>query len=186
VRSEITAADPRNWPNIIGRFTAMEATGTAWLESENIAPERRRFARVIEARYKGQNHEIQVRLASTAFADFLGAFAEAHRREYGYDIPGRAIEVVNCRLKAIGLIDRPAPEFVGTMGAPRPEAERQVHFDAGWVTTPVFARADLGAGSRLAGPAVVEEMSATTLVPPGWALSVDCVGNLLVSCPRSS
>jgi N-methylhydantoinase A len=141
---------------------------------------------VIEARYKGQNHEIQVRLAGNAFAEFLAAFAEAHRREYGYDIPGRAIEVVNCRLKAIGLIDRPAPEFVGAVGAPRPKAERQVHFDEGWLATPVFARADLAIGTRLAGPSVVDEMSATTLVPPGWSLSVDRIGNLLVSCPRSS
>jgi N-methylhydantoinase A len=121
-----------------------------------------------------------VRLASTEFADFLAAFAEAHRREYGYDIPDRAIEVVNCRLKAIGLIDRPAPKFVGTADAPRPKAERQVHFDAGWVTTPVFARADLAVGTRLVGPAIIDEMSATTPVPPGWALSVDTIGNLLL------
>ncbi len=152
VRSEITIADDASWPSIMERFATMQATGTAWLESENILPERRRFDRVIEARYKGQNHEIQVCLAGTAFADFVAAFTEAHRREYGYDIPDRTIEVVNCRLKAIGLIDRPAPEFVGAVGAPRPKAERQVHFDEGLVATPVFARADLAIGTRLVGP----------------------------------
>jgi N-methylhydantoinase A len=180
VRSQITAVDQSNWPVIMERFTTMQATGTAWLNSENIPPKRQRFARVIEARYKGQNHEIQVPLATTAFADFLAGFAEAHRREYGYDIPDRAIEVVNCRLKAIGLIDRPAPEFVGAVGAPRPKAQRQVHFDAGWTATPVFARGDLVVGTRLAGPAIIDEMSATTLAPPGWALTVDGFGNLLL------
>jgi N-methylhydantoinase A len=180
VRSQITAVDQSNWPVIMERFTTMQATGTAWLNSENIPPKRQRFARVIEARYKGQNHEIQVPLATTAFADFLAGFAEAHRREYGYDIPDRAIEVVNCRLKAIGLIDCPAPEFVGAVGAPRPKAQRQVHFDTGWTATPVFARGDLAVGTRLAGPAIIDEMSATTLVPPGWALTVDGFGNLLL------
>jgi N-methylhydantoinase A len=180
VRSEISTADQTGWPDIMQRFAIMEATGTAWLESENIPPDRRRFACVIEARYKGQNHEVQVRLAGRAFADFVAAFAEAHRREYGYDVPDRVIEVVNCRLKAIGLINRPAPEFVGGVGAPQPKAERQVYFDAGWITTPVFARSGLAVDTWLAGPAVIDEMSATTLVPPGWALSVDRIGNLLL------
>ena len=125
VRSEITPADERSWSRIMERYAAMEENGRVWLESERIAADRRRFERVIEARYKGQNHEVQVRLAGddVRFGDFVGAFAEAHRREYGYDIPGRAIEVVNCRLKAIGLIERPAPHFIGAVGAPRREGD---------------------------------------------------------------
>jgi N-methylhydantoinase A len=180
VRSEITAADAASWPRIVERFTTMRADGAAWLDSERIAPERRRFALVIDARYKGQNHEVQVRLAdaSVPIGDFVRAFADAHRREYGYDIPGRSIEVVNCRLKAIGLIDRPAAQFNGAAGAPHPKAARQVHFDAGWVTTPIYDRDALPVGTRLAGPAVIDEMSATTLVPPGAQLGVDRDGNL--------
>ena len=137
---------------------------------------------MIEARYKGQNHEVQVRLADddAQLVDFVAAFADAHRREYGYDIPGRAIEVVNCRLKAVGLIDRPALHFVGSTDIPQAMATRQVHFDAGWIATPIFDRADLAIGTRLSGPAVIDEMSATTLVPPGSVLSVDRCGNLLL------
>ena len=182
VRSEITPADERSWSRIMERYAAMQESGRVWLESERIAADRRRFERVIEARYKGQNHEVQVRLAGddVRFGDFVGAFADAHRREYGYDVPGRAIEVVNCRLKAIGLIERPAPHFIGAVGAPRAKATREVHFDAGWIATPVFDRADLAIGTRLSGPAIIDEMSATTLVPPGCAISVDRSGNLLM------
>ena len=126
VRSAITAADAQNWPRIVERFAAMQASGRTWLESEHIPPDRRRFAHVIEARYKGQNHEVQVRLATTTqqLVDFVDAFADAHRREYGYDIPGRAIEVVNCRLKAIGLIDRPATHFVSASTVHRKQRRR--------------------------------------------------------------
>jgi N-methylhydantoinase A len=160
----------------------MQVNGRAWLEGERIPPERQRFARVIEARYKGQNHEVQVRLSDgdLLLGDFNAAFAEAHRREYGYDIPERAIEVVNCRLKAIGLIDRPAPFFQDAAGTSQPKATRRVHFAAGWIDTPIFDRDDLAIGTRLAGPAVIDEMSATTLVPPGCALTVDRTGNLLL------
>src|SRR6476469_5498919 len=81
-----------NWSRIMERYAAMQDSGRVWLESERIAADRRRFERVIEARYKGQNHEVQVRLADddARFGDFAGAFADAHRREYGYDIPARA------------------------------------------------------------------------------------------------
>jgi N-methylhydantoinase A len=180
VRSEIVVADEQTWPNIVRRFAAMQAEGSAWLDGEHIATDRRRFVRVVEARYKGQNHEVQVRLDDAAFSDFVAAFAAAHRREYGYDIPEREIEVVNCRLKATGLIDRPTPAFAGIARAPRPKAERQVHLETGRVGTPIYDRADLPAGTRLNGPAVIDEMSATTLVPPGWVLAVDGVGNLLL------
>jgi N-methylhydantoinase A len=182
VRSEIAVADQQNWQRIMERFATMQATGRTWLESERIPPDRRRFAHVIEARYKGQNHEVQVRLADddTQLVDFVDAFADAHRREYGYDIADRAVEVVNCRLKAIGLIDRPASPFAGVAGPPQAKTTRQVHFDAGWIATPIFDRASLAIGTRLSGPAVIDEMSATTLVPPGSTLSVDRCGNLLL------
>jgi len=180
VRSEIIDADEQTWPGIVQRFKAMQQDGSTWLDSEHIVAERRRFARVIDARYKGQNHEVQVPFFDAALADFLSAFAEAHRREYGYDIPDRAIEVVNCRLKAIGLIDRAKPAFAAPANVARPKAERPVRFDHGWTATPVFERANLAVGTQLEGPAVIDEMSATTLVPPDWNLSVDRLGNLLL------
>jgi len=182
VRSEITIVDASNWPRIMERLAVMQANGRAWLESEHIPSERRRFAPVIEARYTGQNHEVQVRLADddTQLDDFIAGFEDAHRREYGYGIPDRAIEVVNCRLKAIGLIERPAAHFVDAARSPQAKATRPVHFDSGWLATPVFDRADLAIGTRLSGPAIIDEMSATTLVPPGCVLSVDRFGNLLL------
>ncbi len=180
VRSEITDAEDRLWPSIVQRFSTMRTDANSWLDSEQVVADRRRFIHVIEARYKGQNHEVQVRLADMAYAGFLRAFAEAHRREYDYDIPDRTIEVVNCRLKAIGLIDRPRTVFSAVAGAPQPKAERQVRFDDGWAATPVFDRAGLAVGTQLTGPAVIDEMSATTLVPPDWGLRVDDFGNLLL------
>ena len=62
VRSEITVANEQTWPDIMQRFNTMQTNGNAWLDSEKVAADRRRLARVVEARYKGQNHEVQVRL----------------------------------------------------------------------------------------------------------------------------
>ncbi|MBB5695420.1 hydantoinase/oxoprolinase family protein [Muricoccus pecuniae] len=184
VRSEIAEATPENWPGIMARFEMMAGQGEDWLEAGRVEPARRTVHRVIEARYKGQNHEVQVRLPDEggfALESFHESFADAHRREYGYDVPGRAVEVVNARLKAVGGVDRPAARFEGgTSGAPEPRARRQVHFDAGWVETPVFDRACLGAGTAIPGPAIIDEMSSTTVVEPGQRVTVDPSGNLIV------
>ncbi|HEY8289443.1 MAG TPA: hydantoinase/oxoprolinase family protein, partial [Acetobacteraceae bacterium] len=102
------------------------------------------------------------------------------RREYGYDIPGRVVEVVNCRMKAVGLIDRPEPRFAGPAGPQPANTRRMVHFDDGWAEAAIIDRDGLAASTALPGPLVVEEMSATTLVPPGWSLTVDASGNLLL------
>jgi N-methylhydantoinase A len=183
VRSAIIEARERSWPRIVASFKAMLAQGRAWLDDEQLAAERRRFEPVIEARYKGQNHEVQVRLPDGPpdRAAFLDAFAAAHRREYGYDVAGRPVEVVNCRLKAVGLIDRPAARFAG--GAREravAKSTRAVHFDSGWIDTLIYDRSDLPIGALLSGPAVIDEMSATTLVPSGWTVRVDPDGNLML------
>jgi N-methylhydantoinase A len=182
VRSELLGATEDNWPRIRQRFATMRSDGAAWLDSEHIPMERRRFDCIIDARYLGQNHEVPVRLSSDSMSreEFIRAFEDAHRREYGYDIAGRAVEVVNCRLKAVGLIDRPSPRFAGSSMAPLPKAVRRVHFDDGWLETPVFDREALPIGANLLGPAILDEMSATTLLPPGCELTVTRSGNLLL------
>jgi N-methylhydantoinase A len=190
VRSEIIEARADLWPRIAGCFAAMGGQGGAWLDQEAIPPARRRFEAAIDARYKGQNHEVQVRIdvphaegqqvPASTLGGFLAGFAEAHRREYGYDIPGRPVEVVNCRLKAVGLIDRPNPGFTGGTGDSVAKARRQVHFDDGWADTPIHDRASLAVGARLPGPVIIDEMSATTVVPAGWTVTVDSAGNLIL------
>jgi N-methylhydantoinase A len=181
VRSEIMTADESNWPRVAAHYRTMRAEGAIWLDGERIGADRRRFDRVIDARYQGQNHEVQVRLADDVPPDaFAVAFAAAHRQEYGYDIPGRAIEVVNCRLTAVGLIDRPKSHFAARDSAANVRTLRHVYFDQGWKPTPIYDRASLGAGARVSGPAVIDEMSATTLLPPGCVVTVDASGNLLM------
>lgn len=182
VRSEIIEARAGHWPRIERYFNEMGTRGAAWLDQEAIPAERRRFEAVIDARYKGQNHEVQVRIegGTPTLDGFLAGFADAHRREYGYDIPGRPIEVVNCRLKAVGLIDRPDPRFTGGTGEPVAKGRRQVHFEDGWADTPIYDRSGLAVGARLSGPAIIDEMSATTVVPGGWSVAVDASGNLIL------
>ncbi len=118
------------------------------------------------------------------------AFAAAHQREYGYDVPGRAVEIVNCRLQAVGSVAKAPLREIGVAGsvAAAVTAQRNVYFGEkhGWLDTPVHARAKLPAGATLAGPALIEEMSSTVLLAPGQSATVDRIGNIIINVGRAA
>jgi N-methylhydantoinase A len=189
VRTCITVVSPENWTEVLGNFAHMAAEGLNWLRSERVEEKMSRFHQVIEARYIGQNFEVGVAVEPNeelSYEQFLERFAAAHEAEYGYAIPGRPIEVVNCRLKAIGLVPKPYNEFAPPADASLENAligERMVCFDAKSprVKTPVYQRLRLPLGQILEGPAIIEEMSSTTLIPPRALFHVDRAGNIIVS-----
>jgi len=137
------------------------------------------FRRSLDVRYHGQGYELNVPFAG----NFLGAFHQQHTRRYGYSHPGREVEVVTLRLRAV----QAAPKIRwrrAAGGASRSEKTSQgtvVMPDGTRVRVPIHERSSLGPGKRLRGPAVVTEYSATTFVPPGAKFQIDRVGNLLIA-----
>lgn len=192
VRSAMERIDADSWPTLGALFAELREEASGWLAREGIAPADRAFHRSIEARYEGQNFEIPVPaddLDSLGPEGFAERFRAVHRRTHGYDVAGRAVEAVNLRLQAVGRVEKSAlsPPPSGT-AVPTPRARRPVYAgpSAGWVDTPVYDRASLPAGLSLAGPCVVEEMSATTLVLPGQSLRVDPLGILVIAVPAAA
>jgi N-methylhydantoinase A len=187
VRSQFSDASAESWRRMLGLFAEMTAEAEAWLAKEAVAPARRRFRRTVEARYLGQNFEVKVD-ADGIGPDGTGALIErfhaAHTREYGYAIRERAVELVTCRLQAIGEVPK-APQAKVAGGASLAGAEtghRPLYVDAarGWREACVYARGVLPAGARVPGPAVINEMSATTVLLPGQTGRVDEWGNLIL------
>ena len=186
VRSEIRPLDETAWTRAKTLFAEMAAEAESWLAAEGVPPAQRATRRAVELRYDGQNFEVRVPLGTTlpTLAELLEQFAQEHARTNGYAIPGRGVELVNCRLTALGHVPRGAPEPPPEGGSPEAArmATRRVYFTAatGWQETPIYARERLPVGSRIEGPAIVEEMSATTLVFPGQAATLDADGNIIV------
>jgi N-methylhydantoinase A len=77
----------------------------------------------------------------------------------------------------------PRPKSVGAVAEAR-RTERPVYFDGRFVTTPVYEREELARGARLSGPAIVEEMGATTVIPPSWSAVVGDRGELVLERRR--
>jgi len=168
-------------------FDEMEREASDWLAREQVKPHERAFHAHIDARYEGQNFEVVVPMPEIdegGLEDFLARFHAAHQREYGYDVAGKAVEIVNCRVQAVGRVRKaPLTEWAvhGSFEQARRGARSVYHGAAqGWVETPVYARTLLPAGATLAGPAVIDEMSSTTLLAPGQHASIDKVGNIVI------
>ncbi len=186
VESAIVIADPASWVTVTEKFDRLRDEAGKWLEREGVAQSDRRDEAVIDARYVGQNFEVQVPVQSldaVRYDAFERDFHEAHLREYGYNVPERQIEVINCRVKAVGIVVKaPLARIAMATGTALPVGRRKVYFAAphGWLDTDVYDRDQLGAGEIFAGPVVIEEMSSTTVIAPGQSVSVDDYGNLIV------
>ncbi|EWY38251.1 5-oxoprolinase [Skermanella stibiiresistens SB22] len=189
VRTRIAAASAEVWDSVGGFFEDMRAEGDGWLDGEKVAPEMRRFQQQVDARYEGQNFEVSVEVPAgeaMALETFLERFAAAHKTEYGYDIPGRTVEIVNCRTKAVGLVAKPYDDFRAPSGSTLEGSlieHRTVWFnaDTGRIDTPVYERGKMPLETMVSGPAIVEEMSSTTVIPPDTRFQLDRNGNIIIS-----
>ena len=153
-------------------------------ESDGLGGDGLRFRYEVDARYFGQYHEITIAVPKGAGrAAVQRLFEEKFLREFGRLDAGRSVELVNFRLIGEAPVRIPALARAGGCFADTAEAAatRPVFVRDGFADCPVFQRAALGAGARLAGPLILEEMSATLFVPPGWRLGGGTCGELLLT-----
>ena len=167
-------------------YGELERQATYLLGRESVEPDSLELERYADLRYVGQEHTLTVPLPSTAddaalLAELGERFHLAHGERHGHENRGAPWELVALRLVALGLLSRAEPEVL-ERGAQRTDhAERPVVFEAGGaLSTPILRRAELQAGEAFDGPVVIEEATATTVVPPGYRVRVDAYGNLTV------
>jgi N-methylhydantoinase A len=175
-------------PQLEALFGEMEATAGHQLELEGFGPEARRLHRSLDLRYRGQAFELNIAIGAglgevAALAAVEDAFHREHKSVYGHENRAATIEMVNARLTAFGLVAKPAADRYRSATASLDDAlveRRPIWFDGAPVDCPVWERERLPERARLAGPAIVEEFGATTVIPPGWAGEVDERGNLIL------
>jgi N-methylhydantoinase A len=159
-------------------YAELEDEAKAWFEEEGVVPGDRGQLRVAMLRYHGQGGELAVNWGGDG-ASTEAAFRAAHEALYGFTLVA-PIELVTLRVEASGRM----PEPVRPKLSPAKDVEivgrRQVRFAAGAREVPVLDRETLGAGGSFAGPAIVTQLDATTLVPPGWHGKVHASGALLL------
>jgi N-methylhydantoinase A len=165
-------------------YGELERQAQAWLAAEGVAPAGRHVTRLADLRYRHQGFELTVSWPERDLAidPLIARFHERHLRLYTYALPDAQVEIVTLRVAAAGRVRRFTLPPLGQRGPARGRsARRRVYFGgAGWKTCPCLDRERLGVGAVVRGPAVVEQLDATTVVPPGYRATVDRVGNLVM------
>jgi len=158
------------------------------LEANGIPPERRRFRRLADMRYEKQGVELTVPLngavTQSALAGLVADFHALHERLYTFSDPAAPVEIVNQRVEAAGLTDKfDLPELsAAPTERPEPAGERLASFGGDTLrATPTYRRETLLAGHTIEGPAIVDQLDATTVLLPGQTALADRFGNLIVS-----
>jgi N-methylhydantoinase A len=171
-------------------FDALTQQAEAWFVHETIAPADRRTTRTVDMRYAGQNYELPIALPDGAIneatlAALAQGFAAEHQRAYGFTAEGDPVQLVTFRMEATGIV--PKARFAAQADA-GPDAsgaiigERAVWLPeaGGFVTCPIYDRDGLRAGNRISGPAIVEQMDATTVILPGMQARIEPGLNLIL------
>jgi N-methylhydantoinase A len=129
------------------------------------------------------------KIRSTAdVSALMRRFHEAHRLRYGHMAQNEAIEIVNFQVTAIGLMQKPKlKKFkIAAKRKPSPGEVRPLYFGTGRaVPTPVYRRDALAPGVRIAGPAVIEEKTSTTVIYPKQIAQIDEYLNIEITFERS-
>jgi N-methylhydantoinase A len=167
------------------RFATMSAQALGWMEGEApahaAAPELHLSA---DMRYVGQSYEVEVPVATEQGQVDLGrlraGFDEVHRRLYAHADAEASVEFVNLRVRVIARTALPLPPAHAQTAAAA-GSERRVLVNGAEYRARVLPREAILPGEIIPGPAVVEQADSTTVVPPGWSLEADGLGNLIVS-----
>jgi N-methylhydantoinase A len=181
--ADLANADPARVADVMA---GMEREAHDMLRAARVPDERQVLLRQADVRYRRQAYELTVPLADGAITRAtLNALAEAfhvrHEQTYGHANRTEPVQLVNLRLTALGR--RPGLVLAQQGDPAKARARtRDVWFaGTGMVPTPVHWRQGLAADSSLSGPAIIESMDATVVVPPRWQARVNGLGYISLS-----
>lgn len=186
-RTYLASAEGASVDAVEAEFEKLEDEGRERLAVEGITGERVQLRRLMDMRYVGQWRSLTVPVSTPLGKNLEGSLArfhQEHQREYSFSDPAQAVEIYGLRVIGLGLVDK--PEFPrlstdGDLSAAKTE-ERQVYFGeaGGFFAAAIYDRAKLPAGAVFDGPAIVEQMDSTVVIPPDWRAEVDDFGNIVL------
>ena len=190
-RTSIMDATEAVLPQAQQIFEDLMTEGGKMLTKEGISEDLRAFELSLDMRYDRQNYEITVPLQGLCItADVLKKaiedFHAAHKKAYGYRNDHAPVKLISFRVSAIGTVEKPQlhGEPVNEHApAPVPVDSRPVLFanETAYMPTNVYQRDSFVPGTKISGPAIIEQMDTTIVIPPKWHVETDGFANLKVT-----
>ena len=185
VASFVSAFDQIHWKELYADVMRMADEGARLLAQENIPERRRRFSLNLDCRYARQYHEVSFPVPMETIRDadarpVAAAFHAEHQRMYGYSLEqeGTPIELINVRVRATGVTEKPAyaeEPYAGPDAGSALKGERRIYEPEERASrfVSVYDGQKIRHGHRMAGPAVIEQVNTSLLLTAGY----DCIGD---------
>uniref|UniRef100_A0A8C3UP46 5-oxoprolinase n=1 Tax=Catharus ustulatus TaxID=91951 RepID=A0A8C3UP46_CATUS len=174
---------PGAFPRLEQRLRELERRCRDALRGQGFADEQIVTEPFLHMRYDGTDGALMVsarghpaRPDTCQAGDFLGAFTERYRQEFGFALPGRAVLVDDLRVRGTGSTEPVAPEPLGPRGD-----VTQCYFEGGYQDTPVYLLEDLGSDHVLPGPAIIIDTNSTIVVEPGCVATMTPLGDINIA-----
>jgi N-methylhydantoinase A len=195
VRTFVARLATLDWARLAATVDDMTAEGGVMLTAEGIDAANQRFHVKFDCRYLKQFHEVSFAVPPQAFeagdlAAIEVAFHAEHNRLYGYsledeDTADAAVEIINVRVQALGLTDKPAiaeQEKVGPDPSAALKGERAVYIPGEDAFRPVkvYNGHALVHGHRLSGPAMIEQVTTAIFVSADFDCVIDRLGSFVL------
>jgi N-methylhydantoinase A len=190
IRSVVTPLAEIEPDKILTHYGEMQDIARDAMRGEGIPGESIRFEPYVDLKYGYQLQELSIPFPTSSDSDSLMEtlamrFREAHEQAFGYNTDD-SIELVSLRLRALATVgdmkfsDLAAKMVPASHSTARSEP-REAFFGPqhGLLKTPVFHRADITGIQH--GPLIIEEPDTTVVVPPGWSVSRDSYGSLMMN-----
>jgi 5-oxoprolinase (ATP-hydrolysing) len=134
----------------------------------------------VHVRYEGSDSALVVPFGS--MAEIKSSFEAAYRQRFSFLMHGKGLVVEAVSVEAVVAGDAPAEPVLPTFeprDVPRRETVR-MYSGGQWHPAALVVREDLRPGDVIAGPAIIAERNATTVVEPGWVANLTALDHLVL------
>ena len=155
---------------VAATFAALAATAEEEVARQGIGRARIATHRSLHVKYEGTDTTIAV-AAADGVAEVVAEFEQRYAKQYGFLMPGRGLVIEAVAVEAVGKAQSAAdeaPAFAPRAGALKPLRINRIYTGGAHRDAPVYDRDDLRPGDAIAGPAILRERNATTVIEPGW------------------
>ena len=188
VRSRLTALSRADEGDVNAVLEELASQARKDLAEEGFSHDKAEIEYALDMRYAGQGYEITLPcnapLAPGGLAQLRSAFDEEHRKMFGHTAPQEPVEIISYRVRGIGRVPPvELPKFAPT-GAPLAGAIREMRiarFNGQSMECPVYQRELLDVGAVFSGPAIVDQLDCTSVIPPGQHVRVDEYRNMIIT-----
>lgn len=187
VRSRMTPLAGTSEAAVNATFAELTGEAGAELAEERFTPSQIEIECALDMRYAGQGYEVTIAcptpLRDGDLARLRKRFDEEHKQAFGHTAPDEPVEIVSYRVRGIGRVPPVELPSFEPEGIPLEKAvreRRQAIFAGKPVECIVLDREKLDVGVEIGGPAIIDQLDCTTVLPPGFRARVDKHKNLII------